>query len=226
MAADRDVSPLLKKMESEWDQRARENARYYIVNSRESWTDEEFYRGGELTVANEILTDMVNICQGKHPKEMKVLDIGCGSGRVTRALAGVFGEAHGVDVSGEMIRLAREACSGLTNVFFYQNNGMDLEVVGGRDFDFAFSTCVFHHIPSRDVIENYVREVGRLLRPGGLFKFEVQGFVEMDSKADDTWFGAAFSDEQVVEMAERCGFEPRYRVGAGQEGFWLWYFKR
>ena len=226
MAAERDVSPLLKKMESEWDQRARENARYYIVNSRESWTDEEFYRGGEQAVANDILTDMGNICQGKDPKAMKVLDIGCGSGRVTRALAGVFGEAHGVDVSGEMIRLAREACSDLTNAFFYQNNGMDLEVVGGRDFDFAFSTCVFHHIPSRDVIENYVREAGRLLRTGGLFKFEVQGYVDMDSKADDTWFGVAFSDAQAVEMAERCGFEARYRVGAGQEGFWLWYFKR
>jgi ubiquinone/menaquinone biosynthesis C-methylase UbiE len=169
---------------------------------------------------------MVNICQGKYPRQMKVLDIGCGAGRITRALAGVFGEAHGVDVSGEMIALARAGCAGVPNAFFYQNNGMDLAVVGERNFDFAFSTLCFHHISSREVIENYVREVSRLLRPGGLFKFEVQGWVELESRPGDTWFGVPFSDEQAVAMAERCGFEPRYRVGAGEEDFWLWFFKK
>ena len=126
MAETENVSDLLKKMAVEWDERARENARHYIVNSRETWTDEEFYNGGRQAVANDILTDMENICQGADPKQMKVLDIGCGSGRVTRALAELFGEAHGVDVSGEMIRLARAACFSHPNAFFYQNNGMDL----------------------------------------------------------------------------------------------------
>ena len=35
-----------------------------------------------------------------------------------------------------------------------------------------------------------------------------------------------FSDQQVVEMAERCNFEPRHRIGAGEQYFWLWFFKR
>jgi ubiquinone/menaquinone biosynthesis C-methylase UbiE len=157
---------------------------------------------------------------------MKVLEIGCGAGRVTRAFADMFGEVHAVDVSGEMVRLARAACADKSNAFIYQNNGMDLDVLGERVFDFAFSICCFHHIPSRDVIENYIREVGRLLRPGALFKFEVQGYVELDSKPDDTWFGIPFSDAQAVAMAERCGFEARHRVGAGEERFWLWFFKR
>jgi hypothetical protein len=26
-------------------------------------------------------------------------------------------------------------------------------------------------------------------------------------------------------MARECGFEPRYRVGAGTQDFWLWFFK-
>src|ERR1700736_4117007 len=101
-----DVSDLLKKMQRDWDQRARENARFYIVDSRENWTEDDFYRLGEQTVAQEILTDMQNVCQGKDPKQMKVLEIGCGAGRVTRALAGLFGEVYGVDISGEMIRQA------------------------------------------------------------------------------------------------------------------------
>ena len=95
-------------MRRDWDARARENARYYVNTARRDWTDEEFFRSGEQTVLEEILTDMTNVCQGIFPKRMKVLEIGCGAGRVTRALADVFGEVHAVDVSGEMIRLARE----------------------------------------------------------------------------------------------------------------------
>ena len=100
-------------------------------------------------------------------------------------------------------------------------------VQGYRElFDFAFSICVFHHIPSREVIESYVREVGRLLKPGRLFKFEVQGDPRVESTPGDTWLGVPFTEEQVHEMAERCGFEARYLVGVGEERLWVWLFKR
>jgi ubiquinone/menaquinone biosynthesis C-methylase UbiE len=216
----------LEKMQRDWDARARENARYYVNTAREAWTDEEFFASGEQTVAEEILTDMINICQGKRPEQMRVLEIGCGAGRVTRALARLFGEVHGVDVSGEMILRAREALKDTPNARVCQNNGKDLTVVPAAEFDFAFSTIVFQHIPSRDVIETYVREVSRLLRPGALFKFQVQGDATIETNPEDTWLGVPFSDEDAVAMAERCGFEPRYRHGAGGQYFWLWYFKK
>ena len=93
-------------------------------------------------------------------------------------------------------------------------------------FDFAFSSIVFQHIPSRDIIENYVREVQRLLRPGALFKFQVQGDSTLETKPDDTWLGVPFSERQAMDMAFRCGFDPRYRHGAGGQYFWLWFFKK
>jgi ubiquinone/menaquinone biosynthesis C-methylase UbiE len=217
---------ILSKMRAEWDARARENARYYVNTANENWTDDEFFQSGERTVAEEILTDMTNICQGKDPKSMRVLEIGCGAARVTRALAGLFGEVHAVDISPEMVAQAKTALTNFPHTHVYQNNGTDLAVVPAADFDFAFSTIVFQHIPSREVIENYVREVSRLLRPGALFKFQVQGDVTVNTTPEDTWLGVPFSDEQAVAMAERCGFEPRYRHGAGQQYFWLWFFKR
>src|SRR5215831_987028 len=110
--ASTDLDKQLQKMQRDWDQRARENARYYVNTERQHWTDEEFFRSGERTVAEEILTDMTNICQGKDPSEMAVLEIGCGAGRVTRALAGLFGKVYAVDISGEMVRQAREALRG------------------------------------------------------------------------------------------------------------------
>lgn len=216
----------LEKMRRDWDERARENARYYVNTASTNWTDAEFFASGELTVAEEVLTDMGNICQGKDPKQMRVLEIGCGAGRVTRALARIFGEVHGVDVSGEMIAQARAALADFPNAHLYQNNGTDLTVVPELPFDFAFSTIVFQHIPSRDVIENYVREVARLLQTGALFKFQVQGDSTIEAQPDDTWLGVSFSERQAVEMALRCGFEPRHRYGAGEQYFWLWFFKR
>jgi len=191
--SDVDVDRQLQKMREDWDQRARENARHYVNTANTAWTDEEFFASGERTVAEEILTDMGNICQGKATGEMRVLEIGCGAGRVTRALAKLFGEVHAVDVSGEMVRLASEALRDFPKAFVYQNNGKDLAVVPNLQFDFAFSSIVFQHIPSREIIENYVGEVQRLLRPGGLFKFQVQGDSTLETKPDDTWLGAPFS---------------------------------
>jgi SAM-dependent methyltransferase len=216
----------LRKMRQDWDARARENARYYVATEKQDWTDEEFFRSGELAVEGQLLNDMPNICQGKDPKQMRIIEIGCGAGRITRALSDVFGEVHGVDVSGEMIAQARRSLSDRPNVFLYQNNGKDLDVLPSGPYDFAFSTIVFQHIPSREVIYNYVREVHRLLRPGALFKFQVQGDTSMESEPADTWLGVPFSDAQAVEMAEQCGFDPRYRHGQGDQYFWLWFFKR
>ena len=216
----------LEKMREDWDARARENARYYVATGSADWTDEAFFQTGRETVEQYILNDLENICQGRAAKSLRVLEIGCGAGRVTRALADTFGEVHAVDVSGEMIQLARKACADRPNAFLYQNNGKDLDVVPAIPFDFAFSSIVFQHIPSHEVIENYVRETHRLLLPGALFKFQLQGNTSLELKPDDTWVGAAFTEMDAVEMAHRCGFEPRYRHGAGSQYFWLWFFKK
>jgi SAM-dependent methyltransferase len=225
MMAERDLSGQLEKMQREWDARARENARFYVDTARQDWTDAEFFKSGEGTVSEEILTDMINICQGKDPKRMRVLEIGCGAGRVTRALARVFGEVYGVDISGEMVRQARAALADLPHVHILQNSGKDLDVLGGKRFDFAFSSIVFQHIPSREVIESYVRAVRRRLRGGRLFKFQVQGGEAFENPPDDTWLGVTFSEREARDMALRCDFEMRYSYGAGTQYFWLWYFK-
>ena len=222
-----DTPSILEKMRTEWDARALENARHYVATAQTEWSDQAYYDSGRMNVYHEILTDLGNVCQGgKTAKQMTVLEIGCGSGRITRALSEVFGQVYAVDVSGEMVRQAKEALADRTNVHIFQNNGKDLDILGDIQIDFAFSYIVFQHIPSREVIYSYVREVARLLKPGCLFKLQVQGGTSMDDAPADTWLGVPFSDEDAVEMAEKCGFEARHRIGQGTQYFWLWFFKR
>lgn len=216
---------ILDKMREDWDQRARENARHYIATANSTWNEREFYESGRLCVYYEILNDLGNVCQDKNPKQMKVLEIGCGTGRMTRALGEVFGEVYGVDISGEMIAQGKKDLADLPNVHLFQNNGADLQVLGDVRIDFAFSYIVFQHIPSREVIYNYTREVGRLLRPGGLFKFQVQGAELQHDGSPDTWLGVPFTEAEAIEMAGECGFEARYRHGIGSQYFWLWFFR-
>src|SRR5579871_6473428 len=125
----------LEKMRRDWDDRARENARHFVDTSRSDWSDQEFFKSGEKAIAEDILTDTTNIYQGKDPRAMRVLEIGCGAGRLTRALSNLFGEVHAVDVSGEMIARARAALADRPNVHLYQNNGCDLSVIPSLEFD-------------------------------------------------------------------------------------------
>jgi ubiquinone/menaquinone biosynthesis C-methylase UbiE len=223
MAAE-DLAQLASKMRSEWDQRARENAHFYVNTASTEWSDDEFFGTGERNIEEHILTDMGNICQGKPPGQMNVLEIGCGAGRLTRALARVFGQVYAVDVSPEMIQIAQAKLGALPNVHLYNNNGVDLAVLPDVTFDFAFSYIVFQHIPSFEVLLSYCREVARRLRPGGLFKFQVQGYKEALDQAD-TWLGVGVSESDAAELARASGFEHRYSNGAGTQYYWLWFFK-
>ncbi len=222
--APEDLAHLASKMRTDWDQRARENARFYVNTASTDWTDDEFFATGERNIEEHILTDMENICQGKRPEQMNVLEIGCGAGRLTRALARVFGHVYAVDISSEMIQIARGKLAAIPNVHLYNNNGVDLAVLPELTFDFAFSYIVFQHIPSFEVLLSYCREVARRLRPGGLFKFQVQGSKESGLNAD-TWLGVGISESDAAELARASGFEHRYGHGAGTQYYWLWFFK-
>lgn len=214
------------QMRRDWDDRARQNALHFTNSERLDWDEAGYAETGEQNIRELILNDMGNICQGADPSAMRVIEIGCGAGRMSKALAGVFGEVHAVDISAEMIAIAKARLAEVPNVFFHQNNGVDLRELPAEQFDFALSFIVFQHIPSKQVIESYVTEVHRVLKPGRLFKFQVQGGSFENSERLGTWLGAAYTRAEMEELAARHGFELRYAHGEGTQDFWLWFFKR
>jgi hypothetical protein len=48
----------------------------------------------------------------------------------------------------------------------------------------------------------------------------------VEAEADGSWVGVAFTERDAREMAERTGFEMRYQYGAGDQYYWLWFFKK
>jgi SAM-dependent methyltransferase len=212
-------------MEQDWDSRAREAPEYYVATARTDWSQEDFFRSGEINVDNEILADPELLATGRPFRRLRVLEIGCGAGRMTRAIAAAFAAVDGVDISSEMISLARRNLQGITNATVHKTSGADLAPLCGLAYDFAFSFIVFQHIPSRHVVRDYVREVHRCLKPGGIFKFQVQGYTALRHADDDTWVGASMSLAEAQALAAETGFELLRSAGENTQYFWLWFRK-
>jgi ubiquinone/menaquinone biosynthesis C-methylase UbiE len=216
---------LLDSMRQDWDARARENAKHYVATSRTTWEDDDFFRSGTEEVRELVEKYCADICGGRFPAEMRILEIGCGAGRMTLALSRIFGRVDAVDISPEMIAQARVALRMCTNVHLYVNNGTDLSIFPDNNFDFAISAIVFQHIPKQAIVENYVQETWRVLRPNSLFKFQLQGCPIAEHQAN-TWVGVGFTEKQMRKIAARSGFEIMQSNGAGSQYYWLTFAKR
>ena len=93
-----------------------------------------------------------------------VLEIGCGAGRFSRLLAGRAERVLAVDLSQQMIRLARERSKLYPNIDFVAGDVMDCRLPDNQ-FDCAATLTTLHHLP----IESILRKVRKALRPGGTF---------------------------------------------------------
>jgi ubiquinone/menaquinone biosynthesis C-methylase UbiE len=217
---------LIDRMRQDWNDRARENARYYVQSDKRDWDEREFFRSGEMNVANEVMTDMPRILQtGQSPLDLSMLEIGCGVGRMTRMLARIFGHVTGIDISEEMIRQAKINLNGFENVALAVGDGCSLSGLESEQFDFAYSFIVFQHIPSLEIIQSYCREVFRVLKPGSLFKFQVQGATSIHRDPFDTWLGVPVSAHDARRLATDSGFQLEHSEGGLEQFFWLWFRK-
>lgn len=100
----------------------------------------------------------------------RALEFGCGAGRFLPHLEKRFEEIWGVDVSQEMLQLARQfnpRCR------FHLNATPDLTFFPTDHFDLVFSFLVLQHLPNEPTIARYLKEFVRILRPNGLAVFQL-----------------------------------------------------
>lgn len=94
------------------------------------------------------------------------LEIGCGVGRVGRALAPLCRTWIGSDISANMIGHARRRLHDLSNVQFVELSGTGLKEIPDTSVDVVYCTVVFMHLYEWDRCR-YVYDAYRVLRPGG-----------------------------------------------------------
>lgn len=217
-----DLQEIAHVMKRDWDDRAHHDARWFINTFRFQQTEEEFDRSGIIDVERLVLANLSLLTQNRDPKSLRVLDIGCGIGRMTKHLAKVFGEVVGVDVSGEMIRQARERLAGIDNVELYETNGVDLSIFPDESFDLVLSAYVFQHVPSVDIITSNLCEAWRVLRRGGIFKFQTISLTTLDFEEvqKDTWIGASFPESRIRSCVRECDAQLIAIYGAGTRYCW------
>jgi SAM-dependent methyltransferase len=198
--ADESVS---ERMRDDWNQRAREDAHYYVAfGGRDQ--DEKSFDATVADVLPSIETELKRFPRDANRRAWRALEIGCGPGRLMKPLARHFGEIHGVDVSDEMIGLARERLAGIPHAHVHTNNGASLALFADESFDFVYSYAVFQHIPSREVVLEYMREIRRVLKPGGMFRGQFNGMPPPGEAT--TWSGVAFAGDDIRTFTRENGF--------------------
>jgi len=129
----------------------------------------DFYISGFDSAADSVslaLLDLLGPVAG-----LRVLDVACGHGRITRELARRGADALGVDISGNLIRKAREIeRNEPLGIGYIHADVTAPELLGGSDFDRA--TCSFG-LSDIDDLDGAIAAISAALRPRGRFVFSI-----------------------------------------------------
>jgi SAM-dependent methyltransferase len=162
----------LERHRSEWEKLAEHDALWAVLTQPDKrggrWSAEEFLATGEVEIA-EVLAEVERL--GRAARRRRALDFGCGAGRLTRALAGRFDTAVGVDISAAMVETAQRLNADVPGCEFRQNTTSDLGQFGDGEFDLVYTSLVLQHLPTRELVRGYVAELLRVAAPDGIVVF-------------------------------------------------------
>ncbi len=209
-------------MRAEWNERAQEDANYYVAFGRRDQDDEEFYATAQALVG-ELVGELKRLPAASAHKR-RALEIGCGPGRLLRPMSRHFSQIYGVDVSDAMIKLAREKLSDIPNAFPHAVSGSDLKLFPDRHFDFVYSYAVFQHIPDAEVVFSYLRETVRVLRPGGIARLQLNGLPK-SRHGYTTWEGVRIGADEIHAFTREHGVELLALTGTDSQYMWTTWRK-
>ncbi|MBL0219164.1 MAG: class I SAM-dependent methyltransferase [Myxococcales bacterium] len=134
---------------------------------------ELLFRGTADVMRRQIIPPITRHVQSHGGRErMRLLDIGCGTGRTLHQISRAHPamQLHGVDLSPAYIRTARRRLADVAELTLAVENGEALPWADAT-FDIVTSTYMFHELP-RNARRNVVREMLRVVKPGGLLVIE------------------------------------------------------
>lgn len=138
------------------------------ANGKTPWLPEEFFETGR-----QYFADVFRQWQQYGTASDHCVEIGCGSGRITKQLAAQFHRVTALDVSPAQLESAQRLLgSEASNVTFALVTAPVLPVEAAS-CDGVFCCEVFQHLDPASAIGDYLREAYRVLRPSGIICFQL-----------------------------------------------------
>ena len=215
---------VVERMRLDWNERAKEDAHYYVAFGRHDQDEAEFYATG-AEVVKGLEWEMKRLPLGVDRRTRRALEIGCGPGRLMKPMSAHFGEIHGVDISTDMIALAKARLLGVGHAHAHVAVNSDLGAFASESFDLVYSYAVFQHIPSREVVMNYLSEAHRVLRVGGLLRCQINGLPEAAAHYD-TWSGVRIAGADVGAFCKAHDLQLLALEGEKTQYMWMTAIKR
>ena len=205
-----------------WNRLAKENARYFVMTDYGEKINEETFRNSGKNDF-QMLIEKDDLLQKKLVpfKDKKVLEIGCGIGRITEFLANNFGEVTGIDISEQMIEHGKKRLANKNNVRLAATDGLTFPFPDSI-FDLVFSFIVFQHMPDIATIRKNVEEIARVLKSGGLAKIQLRG---LPTSKKNWFYGPAFARRDAEKLIVSLPLTIIKTEGENQRYFWLWLEK-
>jgi SAM-dependent methyltransferase len=163
-------------------------------------------------------------------RDQRVLELGCGVARVGRELAPLVGQWHGVDISGQILRTARQRTVHLPNAHFHEVDRPSLPFEDAT-FDRAYSHLVLFHLDKEELFL-YLNELSRVLVPGGLLYFDTWNLLHPEGWSRFIWElehhrhkrvkpahrNQFATPEEIRLYTEKAGLAPLHVL---HESFWI-----
>lgn len=170
-----DIEPDPAQLQSEWEARAQSPYRNFFVASHRGWNDPTRWANQAEHDAALILTQLPWDCDGgigKIPlRDLDVLEIGCGVGRLAPHIARRVRSYTGFDISPTMVNVAAQSPS--PNARFFVTDGASVpSEAADKSYGLVFALAVFIHCP-KHVVRSLIAGALPLMTPGGQLRCQL-----------------------------------------------------
>jgi len=177
---------------------------------------EILFNGSANAIRRQALPQLQEVFAGRDQRKLRLIDIGCGTGRFIDSLKQVWPKLPvlGIDMSESYIKHARRHLRRLSRVHLSVGNAESLPVADDTQ-DAVISTFLFHELPPK-VRRTVLRECARVLKPGGRFilvdslqrgdRPDYDGLLELFPQSYHEPYYRSYLDENFAALAGKHGF--------------------